>query len=73
MITKVRLLEFDDKDERRDYPTYSYTPVLQAKEQLERAFVDKNSAEVEGFTGATISSKRWIEAVSDALNAARVR
>jgi len=73
MITEVRLLEYDEKNERRDYPTYSYTPVLQAKEKMEKAFVEKNSAEVEGFTGATISSRRWIDAVSDALNAARVR
>lgn len=72
-ITKVRLLEFDENNEPRDFATYPHTPVLQAKEHIEKTIVDKNSVEVEGFSGATISSQRWIEAVADALNAARVR
>lgn len=72
-ITKVKLMEVTESNELKDFATYSYTPVIQAKEKLEKAFVEKNSPQVDAFTGATISSQKWIEAVANALAAARVR
>ncbi len=72
-ITKVKLMEVTESNELRDFATDSYTPVLQAKEKLEKAFIEKNSPQVDVFTGATISSQRWIEAVANAVAASRVR
>jgi uncharacterized protein with FMN-binding domain len=40
---------------------------------LERAFVEENSPEVDTFSGATNSSQKWIQAVSNALQAARIK
>ncbi len=72
-ITGVRLLEVTAETSFRDFATYSYTPVLQAKEKLEKAIVEKNSPQVDTFSGATISSQKWIEAASNALKAARLK
>lgn len=72
-IKAVRLLEVDEENKLKDYATYQYTVVLEAKEQLERAFVEENSPEVDTFSGATNSSQKWIQAVSNALQAARIK
>lgn len=72
-ITGVRLLEVTEENQFRDFATYSYTPVIQAKEQLEKAFTEKNSPQVDTFSEATQSSQKWIEAVSNAMKAARFR
>jgi uncharacterized protein with FMN-binding domain len=72
-ITGVRLMEVTEENQLRDYATYPHTPVIQAKEKLEKAFVEKNSPQVDAFTGATASSQKWIEAVANALSAARLK
>jgi uncharacterized protein with FMN-binding domain len=72
-IKAVRLLEVTGENELRDYATCQYTVVLEAKDHLERAFVEQNGPEVDTFSGATNSSQKWIEAVSNALQAARLK
>ncbi len=72
-ITDVRLLEVTQDYELRDYATYSYTPVIEAKLHLEKSILENNSPQVDAFSGATVSSQKWIEAVSDALKIAKVR
>lgn len=72
-IKSVRLLEVTSEDQFKDYATYPYTTVLEAKEALEKAFVEKNSPEVDTYSGATNSSQKWIQAVSNALQAAKLK
>jgi len=72
-ITEVRLKEVTSENEFKDYVTYPWTKVIEAKVELERRFVEKNSAQVDTYAGATHSSIKWIEAVSNALKTARVR
>ncbi len=72
-IRSVRLMEVTADDKFRDYATYPYTTVLQAKEHLEKAIVEKNSPEVDTYSGATNSSQKWIQAVSNALKAAKLK
>ncbi len=42
-ITKVKLMEVTESNELKDFATYSYTPVIQAKEKLEKAFAEKTA------------------------------
>jgi len=72
-ITEVRLEEVTADNEFKDYVTYPWTAVVEAKAELEKQFVEKNSAQVDTYAGATRSSTKWIEAVSNALNNAKAK
>ncbi|MBE3519879.1 MAG: FMN-binding protein [Firmicutes bacterium] len=52
---------------------YAYPPVLEARDVMERRFVEANGPNVDTFTGATESSRKWVEAVSNALANAATR
>lgn len=71
VITGVRLLEVTEEGKLLDFATYSYTPLLQAKEKIEKAMVEKNGPEVDTFSGATTSSEKWIAAANEALKVAK--
>jgi uncharacterized protein with FMN-binding domain len=69
-ITKVELKEFDGLGLEKDWDLYPYPQAKEAKEHFEKAFVQKNSAKVDTFTGATSSSKKYMQAVAFALEKA---
>src|SRR5690606_8252031 len=54
----------------KDFSTYPWEPTDKGKEQMEQAFVAANGVEVDLITGSTSSSKKWIQAVTNALKAA---
>ena len=62
-ITGVRLLEVTQENQFLDFATYSYTPVIQAKEQLEKALWNKTVHKLIRSV-ATQSSQKWIEALA---------
>lgn len=71
-ITRVVLEEFIEEG-LRDWGECSYQTVMDAKAVMESRFVDSNSAAVDVYSGATISSVRWMEAVWNALGSAQIR
>ncbi|MEJ5228629.1 MAG: FMN-binding protein [Pseudothermotoga sp.] len=52
---------------------YPYFPYHQAKEEIARRIVEKQTTQVDAYTGATVSSKQWVQAVERALESARTR
>ena len=72
-ITAVKLDDVTEKGVFKDWVTYPYPKALEAKDAMEKRFVEKGSAAVDVFSGATTSSTHWMEAVSNALTNARVR
>lgn len=72
-ITSVRLLEVTAENQFKDFATYPWPATLEAKEYLEKAFVEKNGPDVDTYAGATGSSRKWIEAVTNALQNAQIR
>lgn len=72
-ITSVILNQVTPEGQFRDWLTYPNTTVLEAKDAMEKAFVEKGDPVVDVFAGATKSSTGWIEAVNDALTKAKVR
>lgn len=72
-IVQVRLEDVTSQGELKDWLTYEYAKVLEAKHEMEKRFTEKNSAMVDAYTGATGSSTAWIEAVADALANAKIR
>jgi len=72
-ITAVEVDDVTEKGEFKDWKTYTYTRALEAKTEMEKRFVAKNGPDVDTFTGATGSSTKWIEAVQNALQNARVK
>lgn len=53
-----------------DYP---YLPYHEAKEEIARRIVEKQTLQVDTYTGATASSRQWIQAVQRALESAKTR
>jgi uncharacterized protein with FMN-binding domain len=72
-ITAVKVDDVSSEGELKDWATYPYPKALEAKTEMENRFVEKGTAEVDAYTGATTSSTNWISAVNDALNKAKVR
>ena len=72
-ITTVKLDEVTEKGVFKDWVTYPYPKALEAKDAMEKRFVEKNGPAADAFSGATTSSTRWMEAVANALANARVR
>ncbi|HHY75375.1 MAG TPA: FMN-binding protein [Firmicutes bacterium] len=72
-ITDVEVEDVTPDGEFKDWATYSYTPAIEAKAEMPKRFVEANSAVVDVYTGATNSSTKWMEAVSAALAAAKIR
>lgn len=73
-VTEVRLDDVVPGGTLKDWPTYPYPKALEAKSLMEKAFVQKNGATgVDAVAGATNSSSKWVEAVSDAMAKARVK
>lgn len=75
-ITKVVLEEVmpDGKFKFSDIGSaYSYPRVLEARDVMQRRFAEANGPNVDAFSGATQTSKKWVDAVTDALNNAFVR
>lgn len=72
-IVKVELDEVTEKNQFKDWANYPYDKAKQAKVEMAKRFVEKNSADVDVFTGATSSSKKWKEAVANALNLAKFK
>lgn len=66
-ITEVELKEVDEEGEERDYSNEKYEDAVEANEIMAERFEENNSADVDTYTGATISSEKYIEAVEDAL------
>jgi uncharacterized protein with FMN-binding domain len=69
-ITDVELMEITSKGNKKDYDTYEYETSVKAYEEMPQRFEKENSAEVEVYSGATDSSKKYIEAVKNALKIA---
>lgn len=51
----------------------SFPTGVKARDEMAKRFVEKNSADVDVFTGATNSSQAYKEAVANALKAATIR
>lgn len=72
-ITAVEVEYVTTEQEFKDWATYPWTQALEAKTEMPKRFVEANSATVDAYTGATGSSTKWMEAVAEALKAAKVR
>lgn len=72
-ITAVEVEDVTPDQKFKDWATYQYTKALEAKVEMPKRFVAANSATVDAYAGATNSSTKWMEAVADALKAAKVR
>lgn len=53
-----------------DYP---YSPYHEAKQEIAKRIVEKQTYKVDTYTGATVSSSQWAKAVERALESARTR
>ncbi|WP_052465340.1 FMN-binding protein [Thermotoga profunda] len=53
-----------------DYP---YFPYHEAKQEFAKRIVEKQSYQIDAYTGATVSSNQWAKAVERALESARTR
>jgi uncharacterized protein with FMN-binding domain len=71
-IVGVNLTEFMGHGEEKDWETYPWEEAVQARNQLAREFVVKNSTDVDTITGATGSSEKYKQAVARALENALV-
>lgn len=71
-IVSVVLSEVTEKGVAKDYNTYPWKPTKEAKDQLAKEFVAKNSAQVDIVAKVTHSSHKWIQAVERALSKARL-
>lgn len=72
-ITEVKLEEITEKNEFKDWKTYQYKQAVDARETLQKQFVEKNGPDVDVIAGATSSCNKWKEAVTNALAAAKVK
>jgi uncharacterized protein with FMN-binding domain len=68
-ITEVILKEIAGTDFKGE--GYTYDVWHQAVDEMAARFVEANSSEVDAFTGATGSSRLWVQAVEDALQKAQ--
>ncbi|MBE3576486.1 MAG: FMN-binding protein [Limnochordales bacterium] len=71
-IVSVVLSEVTEKGVPKDYNTYTWQPVKDARNQLTKQFVAVNGTKVDIYAKATHSSKKWIQAVERALSKARL-
>ena len=69
-ISDVEIWEITSKGNKKDYDTYKYEPSVKAQEKMTNRFEEANSADVDVYSGATDSSNKFIEAVSNALKMA---
>lgn len=72
-ITNVKLDEVTENDEFKNWETYPYKQALEARDTLQKQFVEKNGTDVDVITGATSSSNLWKEAVGNALASAKIK
>ncbi len=66
-ITSVELKEVTSGGEFRDYSQYDYEPAVKANSEMANRFVEHDSADVDSYSGATSSSEKYKEAVTNAL------
>lgn len=66
-IVDVQLKEVDENGEPKDLVSYPHEPLGKAYNQLRQMFIQKNSYDIDDFTGATRSSEKYKEAVKNAL------
>ncbi|MGI6128511.1 MAG: FMN-binding protein [bacterium] len=71
-ISKVGLSEIIELGVEKDFSSYKYEPSVKANKEMGQRFVETNSAEVDDFSGATISSMNYKQAVARALEKAKV-
>jgi uncharacterized protein with FMN-binding domain len=71
-ITDVEIKEVDEKGELKDFNTYPYEPSRKAYREIPQRFIQKNSPEIDIFTGATHSTEKYMEAVANALHKATI-
>ncbi|HHY35367.1 MAG TPA: FMN-binding protein [Firmicutes bacterium] len=67
-VTPEGKFKFKDVGEAYTYPT-----VMEARDVMQQRFVEANGPNVDAFSGATESSRKWIDAVSNALANAQIR
>jgi uncharacterized protein with FMN-binding domain len=72
-IVSVEIKEVDEKGEFKDFSTYPYEPSRKAYVELPARFIEKNSPDIDNFTGATHSTEKYKEAVGNALAKAEIR
>jgi len=70
-IVGVKLKEVDEKGELKDFDTYPYEPSQKAYSEIPGRFIEKNSPDIDNFTGATHSTEKYREAVENALAKAK--
>jgi len=71
-IIVVELKEVDERGEFKDFETYPHEPSREAHREIPKRFIEKNSPNIDVFTGATHSSEKYIEAVTNALYKATI-
>jgi uncharacterized protein with FMN-binding domain len=72
-ITRVELKEVDENGELKDFSTYPHEPSREAYRELPERFVQRNSPNIDNFTGATHSTDKYKEAVENALVKATIK
>lgn len=71
-IVAVELKEVDEKGEFKDFDTYPHEPSREAYREIPQRFIRENSPNIDTFTGATHSTEKYIEAVTNALYKATI-
>lgn len=66
-IVNVQLTEYNERGQPKDMSTYPYQPTIRGFEVMAQRFVEKNTADVDIYTGSTHSSKKYIDAVNKCL------
>ncbi|MFW6022936.1 MAG: FMN-binding protein [Halanaerobiaceae bacterium] len=67
-ITDVQLMEVLSTGNEKDYESYNHEPSVEAYQRMPERFEEADSADVDVYSGATDSSKKYIEAVQRALD-----
>lgn len=70
MIAQVELKEYDQVSAEKNFDSYEYEPSVNANRELPWAFIAAQSHNVDIVTGATYSSRQYIQAVERALEKA---
>jgi uncharacterized protein with FMN-binding domain len=71
-IVDVVIKEYDKNSSEKDSSTHLYEPVLYANSELPLMFIEAQSDEIDVVSGATISSRKYQQAVKRALISASV-
>jgi uncharacterized protein with FMN-binding domain len=70
-IVSVELWEMDQYGSEKDFDAYDYEPAKKANKEMANRFQGRQDAAVDAYAGATKSSRKYKQAVANALEKAR--